>query len=181
MNKFPSIFASKQIYIRGLEKEDLSLRTIWFNDDEIIGELLMDPPISLASTFEWFERSTKDKSKINFSICDLLTHEVIGMTGLINMDKEHSMAQFYITIGDKKYWGKRIADEVIGLVLNYGFQYQNLNKIYLWTIFSNSRARKVYERNGFLKEGIMREHYYCKGKFQDIIQQSILKKDYLKS
>lgn len=171
---------AKQIFLRPLEKEDLVLRPKWFNDPDIYQTLLMDYPIGYSQTLVWFEKSLREGNNINLSICDINTSKVIGMTGLLNINRKHQHAQFYITIGEKEYWGKHIPDEVIPLVLDYGFFEHNLNKIYLWTINNNERARTVYERNGFKLEGIMKEQFYCRRKFQDLYQHAILKSDWVK-
>lgn len=173
------MFDGRLIYLRPLERADLALRPKWFNDPEINKTLIIDIPISLAQTELWFERSIQDASKLNLSICSKKTNQVIGMTGLIQINLRHLNAQFYITIGEKAYWGHRIPDEVIPMVLDHGFTELNLHKIYLWTIPANSRARKVYERNGFTKEAEMKEHYYCRGDFQDIIQHRVLRSEWL--
>lgn len=171
---------SKQIFLRPLEKEDLVLRPKWFNDPEINNTLLMSIPIGYSQTLKWYENSLKDNSKLNLSICDIETEKVIGMTGLLNINHLHQNAQFYITIGEKEYWGKRIPDEVIPLVVTHGFDELNLIKVYLWTINSNDRARKVYERNGFELEGIMKRQYFVRGKHQDLYQHAILKETWIK-
>ncbi|GAH15385.1 unnamed protein product, partial [marine sediment metagenome] len=41
-----------------------------------------------------------------------------------------------------------------------GFLYLGLNRIYLYTIPNNERTRKVYIRNGFIHEGILRKHFF---------------------
>lgn len=46
---------------------------------------------------------------------------VIGITGLRDINIRHLRARFYITIGNKDFWGKHIHDEVIPLILEYGF------------------------------------------------------------
>lgn len=168
-----------QIYLRPLEKEDLILRPKWLNDPEINKTLLISIPIGYAQTVQWFEKSLKDDNKLNLSICYKETDQVIGMTGLLNINHLHQHAQFYITIGEKEFWGKKIPDEVIPLVLDHGFMELNLQKIYLWTINANDRARRVYERNGFSLEGVMRNHYYCRGKHQNLYQHAILKNEWL--
>jgi RimJ/RimL family protein N-acetyltransferase len=101
------------------------------------------------------------------------------MTGLIDINERHQRAQFYITIGEKSYWGRRMADEVIPLVLRYGFVELNLNRIYLYTLPNNGRARKVYERNGLSHDGVLRQHYYCVGQFQDLTVHSALRHEWL--
>ena len=102
----------------------------------------------------------------------------IGITGLIDIDFRHLRGQFYITIGEEDYRGKRIPDESIPLVLNYGFNELGLNRIYLYTLNNNERARKVYERNGFIYEGKLRKHYFCVGEYQDLQVMSVLKDDF---
>lgn len=166
---------AKQIYLRPLEESDLPLRVKWVNDPEIRKTLMFDYPLSLAKTRAWFQKTVMDSTKINFSIVDRESDTVIGMTGLIDINIKHGRGQLYITIGEKTYWGRHIADEVIQLVLEYGFRELNLNKIYLFTLPANERARKIYTRNGFLTEGVLRQHYYCIGAFQDLTQQSILR------
>ncbi|MGI6386012.1 MAG: GNAT family N-acetyltransferase [Desulfomonilia bacterium] len=176
------VFSGIGVYLRGLEENDLTLRPKWFNDPEINRTLLMDYPISLATTMAWFRRAAQEQhhSRIDLSICDTATDRVIGMTGLLRIDRRHLHAQFYMTIGEKDYWGRHIPDEVIPMVLRYAFGNLNLNKIYLWTIPANTHARRVYERNGFVQEACMAQHFYCRGALQDIYQHRILKEEWLK-
>ncbi|NCD09787.1 MAG: N-acetyltransferase [Negativicutes bacterium] len=170
----------ERIYLRGLEKTDLKVRPEWFNDPDINHTLLMKLPISDATTSDWYTRilPLQNKTRVDLSICDKQTDRVIGMTGLLQIDLVHRHSQFYITIGEKEYWGKRFPDEVIPRVLWLAFVQYGLNKVYLWTINVNARARHVYERNGFRNEAIMREHYFCRGKLQDIHQHAILRRDW---
>lgn len=169
---------SANIYLRPLERQDLPLRVKWVNDPEIHQKLMFDYPLSLAKTEKWFNDTLSDSTKSNFTVLDKKNDVPIGMTGLIQIELRHQKAQFYITIGEKDYWGRHIADEVISLVLEYGFTELNLNKIYLYTLENNERARTVYERNGFQLEGVLRQHYYCVGKFQDLYLHSMLKQDW---
>jgi len=172
-----------KIYLRGLEEDDLNLRPKWFNDPEINKTLLMDYPISLATTLAWFKRvlTEQHRTRIDLSICDKASDRVIGMTGLLNIDHRHLHAQFYITIGEKEFWGQRIPGEVIPMVLSYAFRFLNLNKVYLWTIAGNKHARSVYEHNGFIQEALMEQHFYCRGQLQDIYQHRILKDEWFRN
>lgn len=175
-------FTGSKVYLRGLEEEDLKLRPKWFNDPEIHRTLLMDYPVSLATTLAWFRRALPEQqhSRVDLSICDKATGRVIGMTGLLRVDRRHAHAQFYITIGEKEYWGRGISGEVIPMVLRYAFEDQNLNKVYLWTIPANGHARTVYERNGFVQEALMKQHFFCRGGLQDIHQHRILKEEWMR-
>ena len=168
-----------RIYLRLLEKKDLSDRVSWFNDTEINRYLVSDFPVSLAKTEAWFQKTLFDQSKVNFSIVCNESHELIGMTGLLQIDRKNGHAQMYITIGNEKFRGQKLPDEIIPTLLEYAFFELNLNKVYLWTIPANNRGRKVYERNGFVKEAEMTDHLYCRGKYQTLIQHRVLKSDFI--
>ncbi|MBE6834733.1 MAG: GNAT family N-acetyltransferase [Ruminococcaceae bacterium] len=166
------------VYLRLLSQADLKDRVDWINDEENIQTLLFDWPTSFDKTLKWFNNVVFDNSKLNFSIVDKETDELIGMTGLLNIDRVNHHAQLYITIGNKKYRGKRLPDEVIPLVLEYGFTELELKKIYLYTLPNNERGRHVYERNGFKLDGVLRQQVYCRGKQQDLYVHSILKNEF---
>jgi RimJ/RimL family protein N-acetyltransferase len=168
----------KKIYLRLLGQDDLRDRVTWINDEENIQTLLFDWPTSIEKTQKWFNNVVFDNSKLNFSIVDIETDELVGMTGLLNIDRINHHAQLYITIGNRKYRGKHIPDDVIPLVLEYGFTELELKKIYLYTLPNNELARHVYERNGFKLDGILRHQVYCRGKQQDLYVHSILKSEF---
>ena len=170
----------KRVYLRLLSQEDLKDRVTWINDEENIQTLLFDWPTSIEKTQKWFSNVVLDESKLNLSIIDIESNELVGMTGLLNIDRINHHAQLYITIGNKKYRGRHLPDEVIPLVLEYGFTELELKKIYLYTLPNNERGRHVYERNGFKQDGILRQQVYCRGKQQDLYVHSILKAEFEK-
>ncbi len=168
----------KTVYLRLLGQDDLKDRVAWINDEENIQTLLFDWPTSYEKTMKWFSNVVFDSTKLNLSIVDKETNELVGMTGLLNIDRINHHAQLYITIGNRNYRGRRLPDEVIPLVLEYGFTELELKKIYLYTLPNNERARHVYERNGFRHDGILRQQVYCRGKQQDLYVHSILKSEF---
>ncbi len=168
----------RTVYLRPLSQEDLRDRVAWINDEENIQTLLFDWPTSIEKTMKWYQNTLMDAAKLHLSIVDSESGELIGMTGLLNIDRINHHAQLYITIGNKKYRGRHLPDEVIPLVLEYGFHELELKKIYLYTLPANARGRHVYERNGLKQDGILRRHVYCRGKQQDLYVHSILKEEF---
>jgi len=171
---------TERIYLRPLEREDLPSRVKWVNDPETRKTLMFDYPLSLAKTQKWFDQILMDKTKINFSIISKTDNKLIGMTGLLDITTVHSRAQMYITIGEKDYWGKGLASEIIQALLEYAFTEVNLNKVYLYTIPANDRGRKVYEKNGFKNEGVLKQHYFCVGAYQDLYVHAVMRDDWKK-
>lgn len=167
-----------KVFLRLFEKKDLNKRVEWINDEENNKLLGFDFPVSLSKTEKWFQNTLNDSSKVNFAIIDKNTKKLIGMSGLLNINLKDKNAEFYITIGDKSYRGKQIADQVIELTNEYAFIELGLEKIYLHTYSHNKKAIKLYERNGFIKEGIFRKHKWKRGSLRDIVYYSILKSEW---
>lgn len=169
----------KAVYLSLLSQEDLTDRVSWINDEENIQTLMFDWPTSYEKTLKWYNSVLLDNTRIHFSVFDNDSSELIGMTGLLNIDRINHNAEFYIAIGNKKFRGKHLSDEIIRLVLEYGFSELELKRIYLYTLPNNDRARYIYEKNGFKFEGVLRQHVFCRGKQQDLYVHSILKSEFM--
>ena len=83
-----------------------------------------------------------------------------------------------IFIGDKNEQGKGYGTEAMKLLLGYGFNTLNLNRLDLKVNDFNSRAIKCYQNLGFVEEGRMREASFVNGKYHDQILMSILRKEW---
>ncbi|MGI6145718.1 MAG: GNAT family N-acetyltransferase [Peptococcia bacterium] len=168
----------KNIYLRLLESEDLPYRVKWLNDDEVSSGITIDGPISLAKTQAWFQHVIKEDINRHFVIVDKNTNKPIGILGVVAIDFRNRKAELYIAIGNKNYWGRGLGSEALHIALEYSFMELDLNRIYLFTNINNTRAQHVYEKNGFLKEGLLRQHRYHKGKLTDYVVYSILKSEW---
>ena len=84
-----------------------------------------------------------------------------------------------IFIYDPNYRGKGIGSEASKLILDFAFKRLNLNKVYLQTSERFEGAINMYKKIGFIKDGILRQHYYSNGRYEDKIIFSILKEEYI--
>jgi RimJ/RimL family protein N-acetyltransferase len=71
-------------------------------------------------------------------------------------------------IGNKQYWGKGIATEIVGLVSNYGFNRLNLNKLYAGVVDGNVGSSKALLNNGYKQYATVPQEYYLEGKILDV-------------
>ena len=63
-------------------------------------------------------------------------------------------------MGDKTEWGKGYAKEASIAIINYAFEELGLNKVNLGVIDSNDVAVKLYEKIGFVVEGVLTQNFY---------------------
>ncbi len=69
--------------------------------------------------------------------------------------------------------------EALEAIIDYGFKFLNLHRIEALVGKENIPSLRLMEKNNFIREGVLREHYYVAGKFEDSILFSKLREEYL--
>lgn len=63
----------------------------------------------------------------------------------------------------ENYWGKGIGEKLIKFTLSE-IENQGFNKVFLWAFEQNTRARRFYEKQGFIFDGSYKESRFAKAK-----------------
>lgn len=105
------------------------------------------------------------------------TKQIIGMIALDKVSYEHKNAELGYWLG-KKYWGQRITQEAIKLILRYGFKELKLRRIYARVMHPNIASSKLLEKSGFSHEGTMRKMLYRRKQWLDMLWFGLLKEEY---
>lgn len=136
-------------------------------------------PINRESEERWIAGlyPQGQRTRIDFTIEERATGDFAGLTGVNQLDLLHQRANFGIILG-RKYWGKSYASEAMQLFFRYLFEEIHLQRIYLEVLGSNERAIALYERIGFQKEGILRQHHFQSGQFQNVILMGLLREEF---
>ena len=71
--------------------------------------------------------------------------------------------------------GLGIATQAVEMILRYGFEQLNVERIYAGTFEYNVGSMRVLEKNGFIKEGIARRAVFKNHKFYDEYRYGKLK------
>jgi len=172
----------KKVYLRGLEKADLKGDYFqWANDSEVNQYMFMGTkPSCLENLEEEYDALRKSNTDIVFMIIDKKTDKAIGCTGLHRIEWIGRSTEYRIFIGDKDFWGKNYGSEVAKLMLQYGFDKLNMNKVWLGVNADNPAAVKSYDKAGFVREGVLRQEIYRNSTYYDAIRMSVLREEYYK-
>lgn len=168
----------ERVYLRPVEKEDAPRLQEFTNDGDVVRTLYLCRPTTLAKEQENIEKLTKEENLVWLAIAMKHDGHLIGATSLKLADPAHRRADFGILIGDKLEWDQGYGTEVTRLMIKYGFETLNLNRIALTVFAHNPRGIRAYERAGFIREGILRQHLYCEDQYQDAIVMGLLRADY---
>ena len=82
-------------------------------------------------------------------------------------------------MGEKQYQGKGIAKKATVLFLKDMFEKFKLHKIYLYTDVENKAARGLYEKVGFVLEGILRDELFYQNHYVSRCYYSILFEEFI--
>ena len=122
---------------------------------------------------------------MDFSIVNLKDDVLLGNCDLRNIDYIHRKAEVGIVIGEESNRSKGYGTDALKLLLDYGFNYLNLNNIMLNVRSFNKRVIACYKKVGFKECGRRRKCFFLNGKYYDNIQMDILadefKTNYIKN
>lgn len=165
-----------KVTIRRFERTDIPKKVEWVNNPENNRFLHYDIPICVEKTEKWFDSHFGEDTRYDAVIeADGVP---VGTIGLLSIDKKNSKAEYYIAMGETSYKGKGIAKEASLLILQYGFETLLLNRIYLYTEVENVTGQKLFEKVGFVKEGLIRQDILSHGKYADRYAYGYLREDW---
>lgn len=168
----------KRIYLRPLEPEDATALLPWANDDEVTRFLLLWRPQTLADERAFIERARTHETNVTLAIALRRDDRLIGSAGFHVINLKDRTATFGIMIGDKREWGRGYGTEATQMMVDYGFDTLNLNRIDLRVTEYNPRGIGAYEKVGFIREGVLRSDTYREGRYWNTILMSILRDEW---
>jgi RimJ/RimL family protein N-acetyltransferase len=172
----------KKVVLRPLRKSDLWLYLKWFNDLEVIRNLVLYLPLTEGAEEKWIQDAMVNQRPI-FVIEAILPNgrrKAIGGCGLHQIREKDRVAEFGIAIGEKKFWGNGYGTEAARLILNYGFNFLNLHKIESEAVGFNERSISMHLKVGFKKEGRRKESRHRDGKYVDSVMFGLLRSSWQK-
>lgn len=160
--------AEKDIYLRKMTDEDEELIIKWRNTDFVRQNFIYRKPFTIEGHRGWVETMVKTGKVVQFIIC---TKEgrPIGSVYLRDIDREHKKAEYGIFIGEEDALGKGYGTLAAEGMLAYAFEELKLHKVMLRLLEGNDRARKSYEKAGFVQEAYLKDEVFLDGEFRDVI------------
>jgi RimJ/RimL family protein N-acetyltransferase len=169
---------SKHVVLVPLTSEDLPVLFKWINERDQVLFNAPYKPVHWDQHRAWFEDVQQRKDTIIFSIRLIEANQLIGSCQLLGINSIHRSAELQIRIGEISERGQGYGTEAVRLLLRFGFMDLNLHRIYLHVFSTNAAAIRVYEKNGFRQEGLLRQAAYINGQYVDVVYMSILDNEY---
>lgn len=168
--------------LRELERADIKKINKWRNDPYLIA--CLGAPYRFINEdvdSNWYDNylNSRSNSVRCVIVDDSNEDEVLGLISLMDINYINRSGELHIMIGGEQNRGKGIGTFAVKAMIEHAFYNLNLNRIELGVLENNLPAIRLYEKNGFVKEGIKRNSNYKNGKYISMIMMSLLKEEYL--
>ena len=170
------MIAHGSVYLRPAERDDVPLFVRWFNDYATSRTLSIRAPISTTSEEQWYERAVENQGKdgYHFVACLLEDDRPIGTVGFFDLDLVNGSAGLGLSIGAAADRGRGHGTDMLKALLAFGFASLRLERIELDCYDFNPDAHRLYQRVGFVDEGVARHRIFREGRYADLYKMSML-------
>lgn len=180
--EFP-VLKSDLLILKKIEEEHTDALFDIYNNDKVFtycGIIPKHNKDTVRKMIGHFERDYNKKTRVKWGI--FIQDQPDQLTGIIeifDLDQKVNM----VTLGyflAEAYWGKGYAAEAVRMVLAFLFLQAEVNRVQADVMPRNEVSKKVLLKNGFVKEGTLRQAATWSGK--GVIDRDvfgILKEEYL--
>jgi RimJ/RimL family protein N-acetyltransferase len=113
-----------------------------------------------------------------FKAVDTDTGEVVGHIELNNINWTHGVAGISRVLVSESARGKGVGGQMMRRVMEIGFDEMGLHRLELNVYDFNTPAIRLYEKLGFVKEGLIRESRRMSGGYWSHFHMSILEHEW---
>ena len=167
-----------RVILRAIEKKDCKMICEMFNDPEmeksVVGWAF---PISEFAQERWLDNHYNDQSNLRFVI-ETKEDGAVGIATLTGIDWKNRHATHGIKLASNAQRGKGIGTDTVMAIMKYAFDELGLHRLESTRFATNTASKKLFEKCGWLEEGIKKECVYKNGEYKDLVLIRILDSEY---
>jgi RimJ/RimL family protein N-acetyltransferase len=176
MSKYIPRLVGEKVYLSPMFTDDVEQYTRWMNNIEVTRYLgQASKCFSLESEKKALERMVSEGH--NYAIVLKGEERLIGNASLMDVDSLLQRAEIGLFIGEISDRGRGYGQEVLKLLIDYGFHFLNLKNIMLKVYSGNTRAIHAYQKCGFREFGRRTKCLFVENQWHDEIYMEILKEE----
>ncbi|MFJ8042042.1 GNAT family N-acetyltransferase [Kitasatospora sp. NPDC096147] len=167
-----------------LRGERIGLRARIESDVQVLHEELHDDVLtrSKADTRPWqptpvahsvYAVGESSAEHAPFTVVDLGSGEVLGEAIVWGIDQHNRLAHLGLAVLPA-HRGKGYGAEAVKVMCRYGFRIRGFQRLQLETLADNHAMIGAAERNGFVREGLLRRNAWVDGAFHDEVVLGLL-------
>lgn len=180
-NEMP-VLESERLVLQIIEDSHLQDLFDIYNNDNVFEYCGIIPKHNLQTVHKMighFERDFNKRSRVKWGIFQKeQSNQLVGIIEVMDLDtKVNKLTMGYFLA--EKFWGNGIATESVRRLVEFLFKEVGVNRIEAEVMPANLASKNVLIKNGFFKEGLLRQATFWSGKgVVDLEIYAILMEDY---
>ena len=175
----------KHFYMRGLKVEDLEVTRPyfqWLNDQSLDTYTERSYfPNTPERARAYFDHAQRYEDLLVLAIIDKQTDKHVGNVALSSIDWIQRRAFIAYLLGDSDFAGKGYTTDAVLMLMYYGFNKLNFDRIYGGVNAEHAASRRVCAKVGLLEEGVFRGHLMRNGRRIDVVPVGALRDEWMKA
>lgn len=169
-----------KVGLRARHEEDIPVLRTELYDDVVNGSRADSRPwrpITPGSDDPRLVVDDEVESRVPFSVVELDGGTLIGTATLWGIDNHNRCAHIGLGLLPAAR-GKGYGSDVVAVLCHYGFVVRGLHRLQIETLSDNPAMLRAAERNGFVREGMLRSSAWVLGEFMDEVLLGLLAQDW---
>lgn len=165
-----------KVGLRARHEEDIPVLRTELYDDVVTGSRAEGRPWRPVTPGSKDPRLVVDDTEpglVPFSVVELDGGTLVGTATLWGIDTHHRSAHIGLGLLPAAR-GKGFGTDVVAVLCHYGFVVRGLRRLQIETLADNAAMLHSAERNGFVREGVLRSSAWVLGEFLDQVVLGLL-------
>lgn len=165
-----------RVGLRARHEEDIPvLRTELYDDVVNSARAESGPwrPITPGAKDPRLTGDDKEQGSVPFSVVELAGGTLVGTATLWGIDTHNRSAHIGLGLLPSCR-GQGYGTDVVATLCHYGFVVRGLWRLQIETLADNAAMLRAAERNGFVREGVLRSSAWVMGEFLDEVLLGLL-------
>lgn len=176
--RLPTLDAGR-VRLRWLRETDVPALFAIFGDPEVTrywGFDVLPDRAAAAALLSDIQQQFLARTLLQWGV-ETADGQLVGTCTLSQFDARNRRAELGFALG-RAFWGRGYMTTALPAVLNFAFGRLGLNRLFADTDPRNAPSVRALERLGFLREGVLREHYWVRDEPQDAIVFGLLRSEW---
>ncbi|MEU6541897.1 GNAT family protein [Streptomyces sp. NPDC046859] len=172
------VLTGERTVLRPFTADDAAVMAEIIDDPDVV-RFTGEPPAELTKERlrSWYGSRSEQTDRLDLAVTDRATGELVGEVVLYEWDARARGCTFRTLIGPRGR-GQGLGTEATRLIVGHGFEQLGLHRIELEVYGHNARALRVYEKVGFVREGVRREADFRDGRWMDWVLMAMLAREW---
>lgn len=172
-----------RLRLRPVVPEDVPALFAVFGDPDVCRYWSRPPLLTIEDAAhlqqEIVEHFTR-RTLFQWAVAEQSSETLVGTCTLAALSAEHRRAEIGFALR-RASWGRGYLREVMPALLAFAFDTLGLHRIEADVDPRNTRSIRALEREGFQREGYLRERYHMAGEIQDAALYGLLREEWTRS